>query len=191
MLFPSSAHHHMLSATLLPVPFFDRSNRIELQINPPRLQQATKPSADQASVRYHLCDCHGSLLPSSPLLPHHILYSPTTLDSCFRSVATTRWHCMLPSLVSSNTTASMRIGFRCFHSSRCRVPAGINISGKDFPHPFCIDNNQPFLIFFFFFCLHVFSNILFSPLYARLNLTSTFIAILFFFFLLLSVCVFL
>ncbi|KAF8272202.1 hypothetical protein EI94DRAFT_380935 [Lactarius quietus] len=154
---------------------FDLSIRIELQINPPRLQQTTKPSADQASVRYHLCDCHESLLPSSPLLPHHILYSLTTPDSCIRSVCYTLaclLHCMLPFLTFlKHCYASLRIGLRCFHRYRCRVPARISISGKDFPHPFCVDSNQPFLIFFFFFYLHMFSNILFFPLYARLSIS--------------------
>jgi hypothetical protein len=39
----------------------DLPNRIDLQINPPRLQMVTRPSADKASFRYPLCDCHGSL----------------------------------------------------------------------------------------------------------------------------------
>ena len=165
----SHAFRHPLSRSV-----FDHSIRIELQINTPRLQQTTKPSADQASIRYHLCDCHRSLLLSSPLLPHHILSSLTTLDSYIRSVAAARWRvcfiaCSLTFL--KHHCASLRIGLRCFHRSRCRVPARISISGKDFPHPFCVDSNQPFLIFFFFFFLHMFSNLLFSPLYARLSIS--------------------
>lgn len=44
--------------------------------------------------------------------------------------------------------ASLRIGLRCLHSSRCRAPA--RISGKDFPLHSCTGCNQPPLMFFFF-----------------------------------------
>ena len=175
---------------------FDHSIRIELQINPPRLQQTTKPSADQASIRYHLCDCHRSLLPSSPLLPHHILYSLTTLDSYIRSVAAARWRVCF--IACSRLTflkhhcASLRIGLRCFHRSRCRVPARISICGKDFPHPFYVDSNQPFLISFFFFLpSYVLQHFILSALRAPLDLTSNRPSLLFPFYFYLFVRLFL
>jgi len=155
LLKPSShAFWHPLSSSVLSHP-----NRIELQINPPRLQQATKPSADQASVRYHLCDCHGSLLLSHPMLTHNPRFV-LPIRGCYTLACLL--HSTLPSLASSNTnSASLRIGLRCFSRSRCRAPASIRISGKDFPLPFCMDSNQPFLISFF---SYVFQH-LFSPLY--------------------------
>lgn len=63
------------------------------------------------------------------------LSSLLTLDSCFRSVAATRWHvCCISyhNLASLKLLyASLRIGLGCLHSPRCRIPA--RISGKDFP----------------------------------------------------------
>jgi len=144
---PSShAFFHPLSRFV-----FDRPNRIELQINPPRLQQATKPSADQASVRYHLCDCTEVSYPR-PLFNRTISY--THSQPSIRTSDPWLLHAgMFASLhapVSRFLKRHLRIGLRCFYSSRCRVPARISISGKDFPLPFCTDNNQPFLISFFF-----------------------------------------
>jgi hypothetical protein len=71
-----------------------------------------------------------------------------TLDSCFRSVAATRWHvCCISYHPPRFPQTSLRIGLRCLRRPRCRAPA--RISGKDFPLHSCTGCNQPPLMFFF------------------------------------------
>jgi len=105
----------------------------------------TSSSADQAGFRY-LCVIATE---ASNLLPlFYRLHHSFTLDSCFRSVAATT---LAPTRFLKLYRASLRIGLRCSHSPRCRIPA--RISGKDFPLPSHAGSNQPSLMLFFFFFL--------------------------------------
>jgi hypothetical protein len=141
-----------VSATSL-VSASDLPNRMELQINPPRLQMLTSSSADLASLRY-LCVIATEASNLLPLFYRSLfLSSLLTLDSCFRSVAATTLACLLHFIPIPRFLklycASLRIGLRCLHSSRSRTPA--RISGKDFPLPSHAGSNQPSLISFFNF----------------------------------------
>jgi hypothetical protein len=83
----------------------------------------------------------------------------------------------------------------CFSADRVKMFSQLSLPSpgrnlhqrQGFSSPFLHRQQPTFSNILFFLYLHMFSNILFYPLYARFNLTSTFIAILF---LLLSVCVF-
>ena len=87
----------------------DLPNRMELQINPPRLQMLTSSSADLASLRY-LCVIATEASNLLPLFTAPYSY-PHSLPSirCFRSVAATTLACLLhfisyQPLASSNST---------------------------------------------------------------------------------------
>jgi len=140
---------HMRFLPPLLVSASDLPNRMELQINPPRLQMLTSSSADLASLRY-LCVIATEASNLLPLFYRSLfLSSLLTLDSCFRSVAATTLACLLHFIPTPRFLCFPADRLRCLHSSRCRTPA--RISGKDFPLPSCAGNNQPSLICFLFY----------------------------------------
>jgi hypothetical protein len=107
-------------------------------------RQPNRRRTRQVSALFSVIATEASdFLPLFYRCPHTILLL-TTLDSCFRSVAATRWHTALHFIPHR---ASLRIGLRCLHSPPCRTPA--RISGKDFPLPFSTGSNQPPLTRFF------------------------------------------
>lgn len=93
----------------------DLPNRMELQINPPRLQMLTSSSADLASLRY-LCVIATEASNLLPLFYRSLfLSSLLTLDSCFRSVAATTLACLLHFIPTPR--------FLCFPADRVEMPA--------------------------------------------------------------------
>jgi hypothetical protein len=129
----------------------DLPDRMELQINPPRLQMLTSSSADLASLRY-LCVIATEASNLLPLfyrsLPIPILTPYPRFVLPIRGCHHAGMFCCISFRFFKLYRASLRIGLRCLHSPRCRNPA--RISGKDFPLPFNAASNQPSLICFFF-----------------------------------------
>lgn len=181
----------MLSATLFPVPF----STVPIESNCRSIRHACSRQPNHRRTRQvSVIIC---VIATEVSYPHPLFYRSISYPHSQPSIrASDPWllhagvFASLHAPVSrffQNHCASMRIGLRCFHSSRCRVPAGISISGKDFPHSFCIDNSQPFLIFFFFLLpSYVFQHFVLSALRAPQSHVDLHCHS----FLLLSICVF-